>query len=211
MALGAWGIGISHGQGLTLDFANQPGDYIQFNGTNQTFSFSSATNGYQWTVTGPSGSSALGLFGSITSSVPFGYGPISTSLGGALEQATVTGPLGTLIINDGTGNLKGSVNFIDVSTLFKAVGVFNAAVTVNVTGITYSGTNPDLQTIFNNQPATLDLSFQFSPGKDLIDLSTGGGPFTTSYSGSISVVPEPAAMTLSIAGGLAMLALRRRK
>ena len=197
-------------QGLTLDFASSPGDSVIFGGSNNTFQFSS-TNGFQWVITGESGgSSAVGLFGSINNG-PFHYGPITSSFGGVVQQASVLGPLGNLVINDGTGNLTGTVNWIDISTLFTAVGVFNAAVQLNVTGITYSGTNPDLQTLMANQPASLGLSFNFSPGMSLTDLSTGSGPYDTSYSGSISVVPEPASLTLSILGGFGLLYFSVRK
>jgi len=96
-----------------------------------------------------------------------------------------------------------------VTTFFESAGVFNAQVMVNVTGISYSGSNPDLQYLTAHQPGTMDLTFQFSPGMNLTMLSSGPGGYDTSYSGSISV-PEPTMLALSGLGGLGLLYLRRR-
>jgi hypothetical protein len=201
----------SYGQGLTLNFANNTATGIQFNGASDSFQFTS-TNGYQWHVTTEAGgTSAEGLFGSF-GSVPFTYGPItSTGTGLTLvQQATVIGPLANLVINDGTGNLTGTVNFENIATFATATGDLNANLLINLTGVTYTGSNPDLQ-FLTLQPGTLDLSFNFSPGKTLTQLSSGTGPYLTSYSGSLIVVPEPASLTLAGLSGLVLLVLRRRK
>jgi len=203
----------SYGQPLALDFSANTGSTLRFNGASDSFQFITATNGYQWHVTTETGgSSALGLNGSFGSG-PFSYGPI-TSTGSGLtlvQQATVTGPLANLMINDGSGNLTGTVNFISIATFATAGGGMNANLTVNLTGVTYSGSNPDLELLKAEQPGTLDLSFQFSPGETLSQLSTGTGPYLTSYSGSLSVVPEPSTLALTGLGGLVLLGLRRRK
>jgi len=211
MSLSLWAVP-SYGQ-LTLNFAANTGTALQFNGASDSFQFSSGTNGFQWHITTESGgSSALGLNGSFNSG-PFHYGPI-TSTGSGLtlvQKATVTGPLANFIINDGSGNLSGTVNLLDVETFATVGGGMDANLTVNLTGVTYSGSNPDLLFLKAHQPGTLDLSFQFSPGMTLTQLSTGTGPFVTSYSGSLMVVPEPSALALAGLGGLILLHLRRRK
>jgi hypothetical protein len=56
----------------------------------------------------------------------------------------------------------------------------------------------------------MDVSFQFPVSATLLQLSSGTGPYLTSYSGSISVVPEPATLALAGLGGLAMLQIRRK-
>lgn len=203
----------SHGQGLTLDFSANSDASIEFQGTNNAFNFNAGANGYQWVVTGEDGgSSAIGLNSSVTNG-PFFYGPVTTASSGGflIEYATVLGPLGTLVVNDGTQNLTGTVNWIDVATYGMAGGALNAAVDVNVSDIQYAGTNPDLATLVADQPGSMDVSFQFAVNESLSQLSTGAGPYDTSFSGSISVTPEPSILALAGLGGLALFYLRRRK
>jgi hypothetical protein len=150
-----------------------------------------------------------GLFGN----VPFLYGPITSTGSGItlVQKATVTGPLANFTLFDGSGNLSGSVNFVDVETFATSGGGVNANLAVNLTGVTYSGSNPDLLFLNAHQPGTLNMSFQFSPGRTLTQLSAGTGPYATSFSGSLIVVPEPSALALAGLGGLVLLHLRRRK
>ena len=206
----------SFAQGLTLNFANNAGGGIQFNGAGDSFSFNNGTNGSQWSVTSESGgSSSVGLNGSFGLTT-FHYGSIVSLFGGTLQTAQVTGPVANLTINDGSGLLTGTVDFLDVTTLYKSVGVFNAGLQINLTNVVYSGSNPDLQALYNNQPATLDLSFQFSPGMSLTDLSTGTGPYDTSYSGSLSIlstttVPEPSTIAIFAVGGVSLYLVRHKR
>jgi len=198
---------------LTLDFAANPGTTISFYGASNEFNFGQS-GGYQWNVTSEQGgSAAVGLLGSVFGG-PFSYGPITVS--GDVQYASVLGPLGQLVINDGlngTGanNLMGTVNWIDVATFPLASGALNATLEVNVSDITYSGSNPDLQYLVANQPGSLDVSFQFATTETLTELSTGMGPYGTSYSGAVSVVPEPSSLALVAVGAFGMLLLRRRK
>src|SRR5208282_1444575 len=190
---------------ITLNFSSISGSAIQFNGTADTFQFNPAVSGYQWQIgseTGGTGS-AIGLFGGVSNG-PFHYGSITTV--GSSEYATVSGPLGALSINDGLGvlptdYLTGSVNWIQVETYF-GVGGLNAALTVNISGLAYSGVNADLAAFVAGQNPAMDLSFQFSPSMDLTSLSSGSGPYVTSYTGSMSSgsVPEPSSVTFILMG-----------
>lgn len=203
----------SQGQGLSLNFSANTGGAISFAGTNDMFNFTPGTNGYQWNITSETGgSSALGLNGNFLNG-PFDYGAITTNGSGLfqIQSAPVTGPLGNVRIYDGSGYLSATVNFMNVTTFYEAVGVLNSAVNVNLTSIMYSGSNPDLETLAGEQPGTLDLSFQFSPGMTLGQLSSGSGPFSTSYSGSIAVVPEPSTLAFGAFGGLVALAAYRSR
>jgi hypothetical protein len=203
--------GLGRGQGLTLSFANNDGASIVFGGATDTFQFSAAQNGYQWNISHETGgSSAVGLQGSILNG-PFVYGPITYMDSGLIQTANVLGPLGQLVISDGTGLLTGTVNLIDITTLFQSVGVINASLSINVSGITYTGTNPDLQSLAAHQPASLDLGFTFDPGMSLEQLSSGPGGYDAPFSGNISTVPEPAEMALAIFGGLSLLWFARWK
>src|SRR5208283_1473329 len=86
--------------GLTLNYASNPGGGIQFNGASDSFSFNNGTNGWQWSVSGEAGgSSGIGVNASISGS-PFFYGPITRS--GSVQYAIVTGPLGSLVMSDGS-------------------------------------------------------------------------------------------------------------
>lgn len=194
---------------LTLNFAANTGSSVQFNGAASSFNFNNGNNGFQWTVTDEvGGSSSVGLNASVLNG-PFLYGPITTA--GNVEYATVLGPLGNLVIHSASGDLTGTVNWIDVATFGLGGGAINASLDVNVSNIHYAGINPDLLYLVANQPGSMDVSFQFASSRTLTELSTGTGPYLTSYSGSLSVVPEPSALALAGLGGLALLHLRRRK
>jgi hypothetical protein len=200
---------------LSLDFSSTIGSTIQFNGTNSTFQFNPSTSslfggifsGTQWSIgneTGGTGS-ALGLFGSVSNS-PFSYGPITTNI--TIETANVIGPLGALSISDGASNLlTGTVAWIQLETSAFAGGI-NPSLTVNVTGLAYAGTNVDLQTLVAGGSGAMDLTFQFSPGKTLGDLTSGSGPYQTSYSGSLSV-PEPTSIGCFLLGMGVLIFTRR--
>jgi hypothetical protein len=198
---------------LTLNFASNIGASVQFNGAASSFNFNSGNNGFQWNVTDEvGGSSAVGLNASVNNG-PFLYGPITIANSGGfqVQYATVLGPLGNLVMSDGVGNLTGTVNWIDVATYGLGSGILNAALNVNVSNIQYSGSNPDLLYLVAHQPGSMDVSFQFPTSRTLTELSTGTGPYLTSYSGSLSVVPEPSTLALAGLGGLVLLHLRRRK
>jgi hypothetical protein len=200
--------------GLILNFGPTTGSSIQFNGNQNSFQFNNGNNGYQWYIsTETGGSSAVGLNGSVLGG-PFSYGPITVSGSGLsqVQSATVLGPLGTLDINAGPlDDLTGTVNWINIATFF-GIGGLNANVNVNLSNVSYSGSNPDLQTLKANQPGILDVSFQFAPGETLTQLSTGTGPYTTSFSGTLTTaVPEPTTLALAGLGGLSLLLFRRQR
>jgi hypothetical protein len=226
----------SHAQ-LTLNFSSSPGgppaggSTIQFNGTNSMFQFDPATTPYtipnppfgpivvnyyvgsQWTITSEAGGtgSAINLLGVVTNG-PFSYGPITTNIVGSHidETANVLGPLGGLRINDNASNLlTGNVDWIQVAT-HDFGGVVNAGLTVNVTGLAYSGSNPDLLALVAGNPASMDLTFQFAPGMTLGQLTSGSGPYQTSYSGSITV-PEPTSVGCFLLGLGTLIFTRRFK
>ena len=201
---------------LILNFGPTTGSSIQFNGSQDSFQFNPGNNGYQWYITSETGgSSVVGLNGSVLNG-PFSYGSSITTSGSGFSQvqsATVLGPLGHLVINNGPGDdLTGTINWITIATYYVSVGVLNADVNVNLSNVSYSGSNPDLQTLKANQPGIVDVSFQFLPGETLTQLSTGTGPYTTSFSGTITTaVPEPASIALAGLGGLTLLLFRRQR
>jgi hypothetical protein len=184
---------------ISLDFANLPRTAIQFNGAASSFQLNPTSGGNQFQITGGGTGSAV-LFQGNVASGPWTYGPITTV--GNHQSANVTGG-GVLTISDGSADLTGNVNWIEVSTT-GSIGGVNAALVVNVTGITYSGTDPDLMSLATSSDGSMNLSFQFSPSKTLTDLTTGVLPYKTSYSGSISNIPVPEPTTM-LAGALLLL------
>jgi len=228
--------GTGFAQNLTLDFASLQNSDIVFGGAAHNFTFLNSTPltplgaglqgpaGFaQWQITDESGSAATGsatvpgqpLLGNLDNG-PFTYGMISGGPNGIYQSATVVGPAGLLDIADNFGGvLQGTVNFIDISTYGKVGGFLNDSVQVNLVNVTYNGGNPDLQFLNNNWPggASVDLSFQFNPGMNLTQLSSGAGGYGTSYSGSISVtaVPEPSSLAMSALGGLGALGMGFRR
>jgi hypothetical protein len=202
---------------LGLNFSSTPGSTIQFNGAASSFQFNPSTSsifggvflGSQWIIGSQTGGigGGVGLKG-LFNNGPFSYGPITTV--GSEQSATVTGPTGQLVIQDGSGfDLTGNIDWLQIST-FNSSGAINADLVVNVTGLNYAGSNPDLLTLVANGPGALNLTYQFSPGKTLSDLTKGSGSYQTSYSGSLSVVPEPTS-TVCLLLGLGALTLSRRK
>lgn len=209
--------------GLTFNFAPNPGASLQLNGAADSMSFNNGTNGWQCQVVGEvGGSSAMGLNASVNSTNPggsFSYGPIFTSGSNAfqVQYATVLAPLGDFVMSDGSGStdLTGTINWIDVATYGNGIDFLYGFIDINFSNLEYSGSNPDLQYLVAlSQRLTrgsVDLSLQFLTTETLTELSTGAGPsLITSYSGSISFIPEPSTLALSGLGGLVLVRLRRR-
>ena len=153
-------------------------------------------NAQWWTTSGTS----PGLFGRFNGG-PWSYGAITVS--GVDQSANVTTPTGSFAIDDGSIQhllATGNINWVQVTT-HSYVGGVNAAATVNISGMTYTGLNTDLLALVAGGNGSVTLSFTFNPGKTLTQLTTGTG-YTTTYSGSLSAVPEPTTM---IAGALLLL------
>ena len=77
-------------------------------------------------------------------------------------------------------------------------GPVNLNGTVNLTAVTYSGTNADLLQLKNEAAlggGIVALTFQFVPGKTLTQFAAAGADYKTSYSGTIATArcPSPPA------------------
>lgn len=195
---------------INLDFGSSPGAMLSFAG-NGTFSFVDSAQGiYSGTdfvinlsSSGRTGSnSAVGLLGNLGGT--FTLGAISSGV------AAVTGS-GPLTITDGANLFAGNVQWLQIHQAATS-GNLNLSGVVNVTGITYGGSNQDLMELAAPGSASAVLSFSFaSPGYSLTQLAST--PVTTSYNGDLHPsrsVPEGGS-TLLILGavlGQAGLALR---
>ena len=158
--------------------------------------------------------SLFGLYGgieglfridTITNSIPVGTD--------ALELATVSS-IGTttFYINDGVSEqLTADLTFAQLSSFgdsLSSIGGLRG--TVNLTDIVYTGTNARLLEMAS-QSGTVTVSFQFDPGQSITSLTTGSGVVdTSSYSGRVTVIPEPSTYAATIlALTLGLVTIRR--
>jgi len=170
-----------------FDYSSTVGSTIVFPG-NATFSFSPGADNFIVTD-----GTASGLFGEITGT--FTIGTITTN--GTVSTAPVTGT-GGFLVHDGAFTLSASLVWINVSQNGTG-GVLNLDGSVNLTGITYGGSNPDLMALAAAGSGLNALSFQFVPVVSLATLRNGPGPYSTSFSGSVAV-PEPGTAALVVFG-----------
>lgn len=208
---------------ITLNLSANVGSEIRFvgNGTGATISFTPGpinTNSFVITsLSGGSGTNAgLGLKGDISGTFSYTLASIVSSGGGA-EAATVVGDgtnKFTIIDNAGVPQtFSADISGINITTSGTS-GALNYKGAVNLTNISYSGTNADLlllkQQASSPNGGIATITFQFVPdGKSLTQLvGSIGSTLTssTSFSGSVTAVPEPGSVVLAFSG-IAMLGL----
>jgi hypothetical protein len=98
---------------------------------------------------------------------------------------------------------------MDISQTGTAGGL-NTVGAVNLTGVTYGGSNADLVALKNNTTAYNVLTFQFVPAMSLATLATSQA--STSFSGTITTNVPDGGTTIAMLGmALAGVAFFRRK
>jgi hypothetical protein len=130
-----------------LDYSSTVGSLIQFNG-DSTFTVTPATNNLVF-----AGSALLGeitgtyTIGTVTTTGPFSLAPVSGT--------------GAFVVHDGAGfDLKSTLVWVEIDQLGGS-GALNPFGVVNMTGVTYSGSNPDLLALRNAGSAQNIFTFQF--------------------------------------------------
>jgi hypothetical protein len=207
--------------GLTLGLSNIPHTVVSFDGTGSAATFTFTTTGapaegFTITNSDSNSQSSVGLAGVLNGSYSFSS---ITQVSPTEQYALVTTTGGQLVISDGLGNnLTGNVQGIDIDSNSKngSVNLFGA---VNLTGVTYSGTNADLVELKNEanfSGGILGINFTLKNGQNLATLeSAAGSPHTYAWAGTIETnsVPEPSSLMLGGIGALGVIgcALRRRK
>jgi hypothetical protein len=200
---------------LVLDMGSVPGANIEFKGSGTGASFVFNNNsGQGFVVTSSNGvGDSVGLHGTLGGTYSYTTASIDTS--GLVKTAPVLTSDGTLTITDGLNPLTGTIAGIDVTTVGSG-GLINLNGTVNLSTVSYSGTNADLKQLRDEAAlggGIVTLSFQFIPSESLTQFAATTADFTTSYSGTIATaVPEPSSLVVAGFGALACLgwSLRRR-
>lgn len=189
-----FGIAMQTASAVTFNFSNIPNSNILFNPTDDCGALGSE-GCFSFT---PDGSDSL----TITSGTASGLlGHISglfavSSISGSppVETATVSNT-GMLSIFDGGDTLTASLDWLDITTI-GTFGGLNIQGMANLSSISYGGSNSDLVALSNAGLGIQTLSFQFTAPVSLTDLFNAPDSTSTSFSGSITVVPLPAALWL---------------
>lgn len=188
---------------VTLNFSST--ENVVFNG-NGTFTFpTDAVTGNNILIVSGGSGSAVGLEGAITGT--FAIGPVATV--GPLQAALVGGK-GKLTIDDGVGNdLTADLVWYNMYTI-GPFGGLNAGATVNLTNFSYAGANADLVDLASAPAGIVTTTFQFTSATSLTFLKNN--KTSTSYSGSITAVPEPLFSGLALVGAIGtLIAVRYRR
>jgi len=164
-------------------------------------------------VSGGTGS-ALGLTGDISGTFSFDEADIVTIAPG-IQTATLTSTGTVLSIFDGTDTFTADIDGVDITSV-GSTGSINTSAVINLSNVSYTGTNADLVTFANlisTSGGVANLTFQFTTNKSLTQLKNQALN-ETSFSGSLSAVPEPATVALALTGlpllGLGYWSRRRR-
>jgi hypothetical protein len=207
----ALGLAQAYATPIRIDFSSVSGKGagIEFNGITDTFRFMPITNNFRVTDTTSGNTDTVGLLGTMEG--VWGVGPIS-SLGGGVEEASVTG-VGKVYITDEDGDVwSGDLSFGKIRT-FAGIGGINPELDLNISNLTYTDNgggadNPDLLSFLGNRAIEV-ITFQFIPAKSLTQLTTEAKN-TTSFSGSISApVPDFGSTMALMFLGLGFLGIGR--
>lgn len=179
---------------------------ISFNG-DSTFTFSPTYPTTNFVLSSTSGGtgSANGLTGSLGGTFTIG----AVTAVGPVNTAPVSGT-GSFLINDGVNPFTANLSWVSISQ-FGTGSVVNTSGAINLTNITYSGSNVDLLALKGPDGVAMNvLTFNFVPAVSLETLKTT--TVSTSFSGSLApVVPDSGATVAMLGLALGTLGLIRRK
>ncbi len=213
----ALALSAQHTDAITIDYASTTGATINFDGTgSDTFSFTNTPLlSTDLKVTDVVGGSSVPLLGSAVGDMgdvsgTFKIGTITSA--GPIQTASVTGT-GTMVISDGIKNLSGQIIWDSIASVGTG-GTLNVNGVLNLTGVTYTGSQTDLKTLAAAGNGYEALTFQFVPGLSLTQLTTDGKSNSTSFSGTITTataVPDNGPTLAFLGSALLGLAVLNRK
>lgn len=208
-------VGTSADAAITLGLSSVDDATMRFAGTGSqsTITFTNGPQGNSFgirTVDGSPGGSPAGLFGTISGSFSYSVAGITTI--GAVQTAALTGT-GVMSIGPAGGpTLTATISGIDVFSLGSVGGLNGLNSLINLSNVSYSGSNVALLQLKNEVAAgggIVTISYQFAKPTSLTDLAAAGCPTSTTYSGTVSTVstvPEPGTMGMAFSG-IALLGL----
>ena len=207
----------------TFSFDSTVGSSITFagTGTGATFNFPDApsTPGTDLVIDASSGfgGSLAGFLGDITGTFSFNNSDITGFPG--LEAVAVSGT-GQFVIHDGSGNDFTATLVWDNLGEIGSVSGLNFTSDVNLSNLSYAGTNADLLALAASSNGSVNVAFSFpGPGMSLDTLGSESCAegCATSFQGTLSALadppaatPEPASTSLMLVGGLGIAGLVRR-
>jgi hypothetical protein len=166
-----------------FNYSSTIGSSINFDGLGN-FTLSPAVNNLKITS-----GSAAGLMGEMSGT--FTIGAITPV--GLDSMAPITGT-GTLVIHDGANDLTATLVWLDIYQSGTG-GFLNNEGSVNLTAISYSGSNPDLLALKNGGSGFNVFSFQFIPAVTLAEMKSTAQ--MTSFSGTIGALIPQCTCTLT--------------
>ena len=174
----------AHQAQAAISFINVSDAHIAFTGSSDSFTFADGVGGRDFRITGSDGAGdALGLLGNI--------GGIFTiegiAIAGGRESAVVSSTDGRFSIFDGTVTLTSDIAWISIFT-DGSTGGLNSGGALNLTNVSYAGSNADLLALAAGSDRTAGITFTFAPAMTLTDLTQNGATNRTAFDGAINEV-----------------------
>jgi hypothetical protein len=208
---------------IEIDFSNVKSAGIAFTGSGAFDFFPTGTNLFNFQVTNTDGlpGTSLGFFGELTNPAggSFQMGAVS-SCGVNCQTASVSGAGGLTIYGGVNGSdtapdtsvpdFTAQIQWVEINQLGSGV-TLNDKLVLDISNISYSGTNADLLDLKNSVDQYGTVSFTLKQGVNLQTLyNASSGPISESFSGQINAMPEPGFYGVLCVGLISLVAVGRR-